>query len=140
MLRFVQPETVRIMLEGGAWLLVKKRLSAGEYRTMLRRMSDRAPDGSYRIDPLETGIARMLAYLVDWSLPDYVIRDKSTSELETALNMLEPDDFEIVMHAIIAHEAAMLAERTEEKKLRSGGKPLSLILPSPGDAVGGTSG
>jgi len=140
MSHFVTPETIRLELPGADWLLVKRRLSAGEYRAMLRRMSTLNGDGTYHVDPLETGIARMVAYLVDWSFPEYPIRGKTHVDVYAACDQLDPDDFELVKEAVAAHEAAMTAERERQKKVLGGATASPSISPSPAAATGATNG
>jgi len=130
-------ETKRLPLSDGQWVAVKKRLTAGEYRDMLRRMSTQKDDGTLVVNSLETGRARCVAYLVDWSPPDWPpIRHAGRDDLAVALDALDPDDFEEVKDAVMAHEVAMLEERAEEKKRRSGMTASARISPSPVAMVG----
>jgi hypothetical protein len=134
-------DTKRLPLSDGQWILVKTRLTAGEYRDLLRRMSTQKDDGTLIVNTLETGRARCVAYLVDWSPPDWPpIRHVGADDRAQALDALDPDDFEEVKDAINGHEAAMLAERTEEKKRRTGATTSSPTSPSPAVLVGATSG
>lgn len=135
-------ETTRLALPDGDWLLVKKRLTAGEYRELLRRMSTQKDDGTLVVNSLETGRARCVAYLVDWSPRDWPpIRHQGADDVAAALDALDPDDFEVVKDAVMAHEAAMLAARAEEKKRRTGetpSAPTSRSLVAVGGAMSGS--
>jgi len=134
-------ETKRLALSDGQWIAVKKRLTAGEYRDMLRRMSTQKDDGTLVVNSLETGRARCVAYLVDWSPADWPpIRHAGRDDLAVALDALDPDDFEEVKDAVMAHEVAMLEERTEEKKRRAGGMTSSATSRSPAAMAGAMSG
>lgn len=124
--RYRKPDTVRLELTDGDWLLVKKRLTTGEQRTMFARMvktmrSGEKPD----LLPETVGVAQVAIYLVDWSILDadekpVVVRGKSFDDVMKILQGLDPEDFAEIAEAIDAHEAAMLAEREQEKKVFSG--------------------
>lgn len=116
---FVRPDTDRLSLSDGQWLLVKRRLSTGEFRAHLRRSSRIGDDGVRRLDLLEQGFSLVVAYLLDWSL-DTVIRGVSEHDLVSALNALDPQRFTEIKQAIDTHEAAMIAEREEKKTIPSG--------------------
>lgn len=122
MSRMVRPEAVNVKITGGDWILLKKRLTAGETRAMLHRGMREDGRG---VDVLRIGHAKALAYLLDWSLLDpanqpIVIREKAESVVGAALDSLDPDSFNEIVAAVVAHEAAMEAERAQEKKLTSG--------------------
>lgn len=121
MARILRPETARVPLSDGDWLIVKKRLTAGETREMYRG----GITSTGRIDHLNMPYSRALAYLVDWSVTDpdgkpVIIRDKSRDEVASALDALDPDFYGEIMRAIEAHEDAMRDERDREKKAASG--------------------
>lgn len=121
---FVQPETVRIDLEDGQWIEVKKRLTAGEDRLrMTSVISEVRQDGRYTPDPTMVGKANVMAYLVDWSLRDNagkkVAIEKDAQKL-AAMDALSPEAFKVISDAINAHEDAMEAEREAEKKSMAG--------------------
>lgn len=132
--RLVRPEPVRLELEGGDWIIVRRRLSAGEERAMFARMraAGATPD---HIDPLQVGPARTLAYLLDWSLTDaaglpIVIRGLEPADVLAALDQQDPDYVREVAAAILAHEEQEYAARDAEKKTRNGGRPSVPISPS----------
>ena len=136
---FVRPETLRLPLSDGQWIIVKKRLTAGEFRAHLRRGSHLDADGARRVDLLEHSLSLVIAYLVDWSL-DVDIRGVSDAELMAALDTLEPARFIELKQAIDAHEAAMTAERDAEKNGTGGETTSAAISPSPSAAAGVSSG
>lgn len=141
--RVVRPETLTLQISGGDWLLVKKRLNAGEQRAMFARMYLAGIDGLLRANPLQHGLAQITAYLLDWSLtgPDdaqIVIRDKPIEVVAAALDALDPESFGEIRLAVEAHEEAMSKAREQEKNGRDGVKESSAISPSP-SAVAGLS-
>lgn len=121
MLRMSRPETAKIDLPDGEWLLVKRRLTSGESRARTR--AGVRSDGGY--DLVAHGEATVLAYVLDWSVTDVsgtpvVIRDQPQSVLKAAVDNLEPESYTQILRAIEAHEEAMAKERTEEKKQTTG--------------------
>jgi hypothetical protein len=137
MSRFVRPETVKIDLTDGDWLLVKRRLTAGEERHAFARILQPTSYGEpMRLDFEKTGLAKIVAYLLDWSLADdagvVVIRDQPAPVVEAALLALDPSSFAEIHTAINAHEAAQLAALDAEKKTTAGDSRLSLISTSAG--------
>jgi hypothetical protein len=131
--RFVRPETEKLDLSGGDWLLVKRRLTAGEQRHAFARIVKRMVEGERtEYDPEAMGLNKIVAYLLDWSLRDaagelVVIRDQSASVLETLLLALDPDSFREIYDAIAAHEDRQAAILADEKKTRDGEPRLSVI-------------
>ena len=129
MSRFVRPETVKLDLSHGDWLLVKKRLTAGEQRHAFARIVKKMELGEKtQIDPEATGLATMVAYLLDWSLCDDTgagvpIRDQPASLVEAALLALDPDSFREIHDAIQAHEDREAAALADEKKRTAGLMP-----------------
>lgn len=136
---FVRPETIRLPLSDEHWIVVKKRLSTGEYRAHLRRSARIGDDGVRQVDLLEHGLSLVVAYLLDWSL-DAVIRGASQHDLTATLDMLDPDRFVEIKQAIDAHETAMTADRAAEKNGTGGEKNEPAISPSPFVAAGESSG
>lgn len=120
---FVQPETVRVSLPDGEWLLLKKRLTEGERRrAVAMTVSEVRADGRITPNFEMVGKADVLSYLVDWSLCD----EKGRVDIETdssklaAIDSLSPDAFAVIEKAVTDHIAAMDAERVAEKKGQSG--------------------
>lgn len=112
--RFVRPETVTIPISRGDTLTVRKRLNAGERRAAYARMYIQGEDGRLRVNALHTGIALVVAYLLDWSLVDddgrrVEIRALSAEDLTRMLDALDPESFQEIKEAIEAHDAAIAA-------------------------------
>jgi hypothetical protein len=142
--RFVSPELCVLHLGEGDTLTVKRRLTAGEERAAHARMYV-LHHGKRELDPFETGIALICAYLVDWSLTDAsgsvaTIRDQPYDVVRAAVDLLDPEDFREVRAAIETHDRDMAIERAEKKRIRSGAPTSPATSPSPVAAGGGTSG
>jgi hypothetical protein len=146
--RLVSPESVRLPLSEGDWILVKRRLNAGEQRQILKR-GMKVVNGSIEIDTLEGAVAKITTYLLDWSLTNPAgtvipIRDQPTAAVEAALDSLDPDSYSEILKVIEAHETAMRTEREGQKKMLSGppapAPNSSLTSPSVPDSAGGSSG
>ena len=142
--RYRIPETTKVQISLGDWLLVKKHLTAGEERRMYTGMSMAGPD-KVSVDLAAVQPMKMAAYLLDWSLTDVsnkpiVIADQPREVIVAALDGLPPEDFDEIWEAITAHENAMKALREQEKKLHSTENTSSLTLPSPDTLVGSTTG
>lgn len=139
---FVRPQTSRLDLSDGQWLIVKQRLTAGEQRAAFARMYLAGADGRLRVHPLESGLAQITAYLLDWSLTDddgkpVAIRDLSAEDLTTVLDNLDPDRFTEIKLAVERHEEAQLAARAEKKKaIPAGETEPGKTSPSPSDVDG----
>jgi hypothetical protein len=126
---FVQPETTRIDLEGGQWIVVKKQLNVGEERkAMAALVKEVRADGRMTPDLEMVGKAEVLAYLVDWSLPG---KDGKTVKIDTdakkaaALDQLHPDKFKVIATAIDAHITALKEASEQEKNAESSGETAS---------------
>jgi hypothetical protein len=144
--RLVRPETRKLEISEGDWLLVKKRLTNGEvqsaYSRMYRVMNG---TGTLQVDPVMTGLSMVVAYLVDWSLTDddarqIVIREQDPETVIAALQAIDHDSFVEIRDAISAHETAMTAEREAQKKMRRGATPSPVTSRSPGAVSGAMSG
>jgi len=126
MSRFVRPETVKLDLTDGDWLLVKRRLTAGEERHAFARILKQTAVGErMALDFEQTGLAKIVAYLLDWSLVDdtgaaVVIRDQAPATVEAILLNLDPASFAEIFNAITAHETAQLDALDAEKKSQAG--------------------
>lgn len=133
--RFVQPDSIVLKISDGDTLTVRRRLNAGEKRAMFARMYLAGIDGMLRTNPLETGRALVIAYLLDWSLTDAAgalvpIDGLSPDELGRVIDSLDPEDFTEVKEAIEAHVVAMDEQRAQEKKQsdgRTGDEPGSVL-------------
>jgi hypothetical protein len=119
---FIRPETVTLPISDGITITVRKRLTAGELRARIVRSSVVDPaTGLDRVNWMQINLSKVSAYLLDWTVPDdsgsvVPIRGISVQELETILDLLEPERFAAIHNAIDAHETAMQAQRAEEKK------------------------
>jgi len=138
MSRFVRPDTDRLDLTDGDWLLVKRRLTAGEERRAFARPYKPIHRGEpIEIDPEAVGLGLVTQYLLDWSLVDdrgqvVTIRDQPSSVVEAALNALDPASFREISDAIGAHVERQRAALDAEKKTRDTGSRLSVISGSVG--------
>lgn len=116
--RMRRPETVRLEISNGDWLLVKKHLTAGEHRKMLDGM---LREDTQKVAAMKIGTSQVCAYLLDWSLID--LNDKKIAIMDdekallSALDAIDVESFEEIFKAIDAHAAAMKAERAKEKAL-----------------------
>jgi hypothetical protein len=119
---FVQPETTKLSIGEDAWILVKKRLNAGESRRMFAGVIKTMAIGEkLELDPEKVGLQKVLVYLLDWSAADqFPIRGKSSGEVADALNNLDQESYQAIVKAIDTHEAEMDAAHELEKKVPSG--------------------
>lgn len=121
MSRFVRPETKTLTLANGDLLIVRARLTAGETRAQFARCYTTDADGMLRRNPMASGLATIVAYLLDWNLRDdngnlVAIRDLSPDDLAMVIDSLDFRSFTEIREAIDAHETAMTTERDAEKK------------------------
>jgi hypothetical protein len=142
--RIRRPETLRLALTRGDWIVVKKHLTAGETRRVFRRMIRKGATGD-EIDSLQVGLSKMVVYLVDWSITDaddqpVIIRGQSEDVVADVLEMLDVDSFAEILNAVEAHERAMEAEREDEKKTATGTSKSDPTWPSLVSLDGGTNG
>jgi len=115
--RFVEPAIDRLPLSDGDYLDVKRELTTGEQRAMFVDMRRRfAPGETPMLDPMQVGIARLLAYVVAWSLVDKDNRPVPVSA--GAIDQLHPDEFNEMRVALDDHEQRQETARSEEKKRR----------------------
>jgi hypothetical protein len=147
MSRFVRPETAVLTLPNGDQLTIRRRLTAGEQIAAYAKLYTDGPTPGGRINPLETGIALIEAYLLDWTLTDDdgrlvplrtdPHRAPEPATLRAALESLSYEDLVEIKEAIETHERTMAAERNAEKKrIQDGKKTSSPISASPDDADG----
>jgi hypothetical protein len=132
-IRVRRPTTDRLELTDGDFLIVKRDLTAGEYRDLMRAaarpVTVTATSGvqvapQIELDPIAAGLATVLAYLLDWSFTDadgrpLVIADQPTAIVKAALDHIDSDAYMEVQKAVLAHQAARGADVAEEKKTRS---------------------
>lgn len=117
--RVRKPETHRIEISRGDWILIRKRLNFGETRRMLGRMVSVERGG---IAPESVGVSKAAAYLLDWSITDsndqpIVIDDMPIEHIVAALDSIDADCAQEIIEAIEAHMAAMEAARVAEKNV-----------------------
>lgn len=120
-MRFVAPETVRIDLDGGDWIEVKKELSVGEerqYRTAGFKRTN-ALSKEIDVDWSAMALARVEAYLVGWSATDD--KGKPVPVSARAIAGLSVEDFEAIDAAVQKHQESM----AQEKKAPSGKSSLT---------------
>lgn len=127
--RVRRPEVEVIPITQGDTLTVKKYLNAAEFHDLLRasarpvRIDPAEPgDVAMEIDPVESGIATVLAYLLDWTFTDFdhkplVIRDQPRAVVRAALDLIDADAYMEVQRAIQAHDKTMRAHMAAEKKI-----------------------
>jgi len=133
---FVRPDTVRLELGDGDWIVVKGRLSIGEIReaqALGLQYDDRLE--RWILNPRHTGTIDVAAYLVDWSFP-VPIRQAPRLEVLAAVEALELETFHELRRRILDHEREQQARRDAEKKTPPGAPAWSPILPSPGATAG----
>lgn len=133
---FISPESVRLDLSEGQWILVRQRLNIGEQRAAQARTYVLDADGLWRWNPRLVDHAMVVAFLLDWSLTDrerkpVVIRGLAPDALGAVLDNLAPERFGEIRDAITAHVERTHAARTEEKKTHAGGTTAATISSSP---------
>ena len=130
------PEVERLELSRGDFAIVKRYLTAGEYRQMLRESTkpialrpgadaltfQRA--ATMELDPVSAGLALVAVYLVDWNFtyPDgrpIVIADQPGHVVRAALDQIDADAYMELQRAIQKHQQDMEAEIELEKKILS---------------------
>lgn len=135
--QFVVPKVVRLPLnKDGKWIEVKERLSAGEMRRMSgAAFTDVAPTMSNQsakigVDFATLGLARSMAYLVDWNFEDHEGRPvKCTPQ---AIEALDEDWLKLIEDALDKH----LSKMDAEKKARNGAPTPRPASPSAGSSAG----
>jgi hypothetical protein len=136
-IRMHRPETTRLQLTCDDWLIVKKRLTAGEARDAFARMVTRMQAGERaQLDPRLVGVSRVAAYLVDWSFQDdtgapLVIKEQPTDLVIDILGAIADDAYAEVLQAVDAHIEQMDREREALKKTPIGAPASSPISDSP---------
>jgi len=147
--RVVTPESKRLPLSNDDWILVRRRLSAGERHDSYEYMYLRNPDGSFALSPdgrLIVGpangrIAVVLSYLLDWSLvgpngSPLAIRGEPLDVIRATLRSIDEASFDEIATAITVHELALAAERDAQKKILSATPNAAPTSASPSAADG----
>jgi hypothetical protein len=140
-----RPQTVKIENGRGDWVLLKKRLTAGERHDQLAMLTSGSPLDELRVNRLKVGLSKMVAYLVDWSVTDpdgkpIEILYQAPDVVEQALRNLPQDVFTEILELIDKHDDAMDAARSAEKNGQAGESSSSPDSPSLDSSAGDTSG
>ena len=108
--RVVTPGTTRLPLSDGDWIDVVAELNAGEYFDLISALTERKP------------FARILAYLLGWSLVDaagqplpYSLRPEDEAERRDTVRSLDKGTLRELVAVLDRHEAAGDAARAEKK-------------------------
>lgn len=136
MSRFVRPDTDKLELTGGDWVLVKRQLTAGEQRRAFSRHS-KARQAGEPVDVGELDLDIVKQYLLDWSLTDdtgrvVLIRDQPSSVVAAALDALDPASYREISDAISAHNDRVKLELDAKKKNQDTATKFSVISGSAG--------
>jgi hypothetical protein len=142
--RVRRPEIDVLPLTQGDTITVKRYLTAAEFRDVVKASTrpvklDGATPGAdiaLEIDPTESGLATVLAYLLDWTFTDYdgrplTIREQPPATVRAALDAIDAESYLEVQRAIQSHDKAMRALIAQEKKLMSGSPTPETISQSP---------
>lgn len=126
---FVDPAVVRVPLDGGEWIDVKRELTYGETEDMYAAMRKQfGPNEMPLLDPTRIGRARMAAYLVAWSFTDSAGKPVPVSE--SAFAQLRPTVARAIRDALEEHEEDVQRAMDVEKNVRDGATVSSPITPS----------
>lgn len=140
------PEVTVLPISRGDTITVKKHQTAGEFRDYARAQYVLDANGvQSEANPIDIGLAKILGYLLDWTLTDHadkpiVIWQQPTDVVASALNAIEPECYQEILEAIKNHDVAMRKLRTEKKTDQAGEATSSPISASPSDAAGVTNG
>jgi hypothetical protein len=144
---FVKPEITRLPLSDNHFITVKRQLNTGEQHKLFSRLSPTVTPGEKtQFDTEVAGTAKVLMYLLGWSLVDangpvaYSIETMSIEERQKTLNNLHPDGFRQIRDAIEKHEAVVDAEDEAKKNGQGTASASPAISPSVSDFTGDTSG
>lgn len=116
----VRPSVRVVPLEDGVSITIREHLTHGEATDSNALMWVRK-DGKADIEPRMVMYATVLAYLVDWTVPDFngdiiPIRGLSQEDLLSTLRNLTPPAFNAIHEAINAHDRASRERLMELKK------------------------
>lgn len=139
---FVRPEPSRLSISGGHYIDIKKRLNHGEREDMFARIAPNVVPGEpAQLDRREVRTAKVLTYLLGWSLVD----DEGTpvafsqvlpeADRLDMIRSLDPDRFDEIHTAIQTHEEAYA-----KKKALSSASASSATSPLPVAVAGAMSG
>ena len=122
----VKPKTVRIPLSNSQYIDVKRRLNTGEQQDLFAVLTPLVTPGeAVRYDAKEVFTAKVLAYLLGWSLtqdgtPIPMSPDMSETARRATLRSLAPEVFKEIRDAVEAHEDAVAEEVAALKKTDAG--------------------
>ena len=138
--RVVRPETRKLTISDGDWLIVKKRLNHGERQQAFARGYTITTTGAVP-QLLIVDTIQIVAYLVDWSLvgPDdmpMAIRNQPVDVVQSMIDTLDPESVKEIATAVSDHVAQMDAEREAEKNGQGGTSTSATISPLLCDADG----
>lgn len=112
---FVDPDSVRLDLPDGQWLLVKKELNAGDTRAIFSDLVKSMPAGERaQLDPSKVGLTKIVRYVLEWSLQDKA--GKPVPFSEAALLGLKPERYQAISDAIDAHDESIAKELEARKQ------------------------
>ena len=121
------PERTVLPISNGDTITVKKHLNAGEFRAMVRTQYVTHPvtGDVARANPVDMGVDRIMAYLLDWTITDHadrpiVIAQQSADVVRSALDAITPETYTEILKAIDAHDDAMRAVREQKKTIPAG--------------------
>lgn len=113
-IRFITPESIRLPISGGEFIVIKKRLSHGERDDMMTTLAPHMTPG--KDITVATKSARAIAvasYLIGWSSPVPMSPSLSMQERIDTLNGLDPDDFDEIERALNDHVTIEAASKNE---------------------------
>ena len=146
-IRVRRPLTDRLELSEGDSITVKRDLTAGEYRDLMRASTrplqvtpsevGAATTAKMEIDPIAAGLATVIAYLLDWTFlgadgQKLVIADQPPDVVRALLANIDSDAYMEVQRAVLDHQSRRAADVAEEKKTRSGETSSAATLASVG--------
>lgn len=119
----VRPSVRVLTLEDGVSITVREHLTHGE-ATDSNALIWTRKDGKADIEPRMVMYATVLAYLIDWTVPDFngdiiPIRGLTQDDLLSVLRNLTPPAFLAIHEAIRTHDVASRERLMELKKTDS---------------------
>ena len=132
----VKNKITRLPLSNGHYIDVKKRLNAGEEQDLFAEMSPvQLPGERAQLKTKIVQTARVMAYLLTWSLTDDgqplpMSPLMSEADRLSTLRSLDPLVFNEIRDAINVHEAAVEQEMADRKKAQGGERESSASSPS----------
>jgi hypothetical protein len=133
---FVRPEVQRLPLSHGRFVDVRKQLTHGEREDFLATIAPYDLSGSSKLDRRLLRTTRVLTYLLGWSLVDDkgspvpIGPELSETQRRDTIRSLDPVVFDELHAAILAHETANYAARSDPKNIPSGDSESKLTSPS----------